>query len=131
MVINILTLKLIGSSEIAAIMASSPSKTRAGPANNFCNHCHLNAICNLQSLSRQFLERQYSVRNMRNQTGKEKVEQNIAPEKYSPSFPVIFATEPWGARFPYSIWIWPVSLMGFVNGLIICWRRDKTYFSLN
>nr|GMD00444.1 Uncharacterised protein [Ipomoea batatas] len=47
--------KLIGSSEIAVIMDSSPSKTRAGPRKN------------------------------------------------SPSFPVIFATEPSGARLPYNI----------------------------
>lgn len=47
-------------------------------------------------------------------------EQKIAPEKYSPSFPVIFATEPSGARFPNNIWRWPESLMGFVTGLIIC-----------
>ena len=59
MAVNIFTLKLIGSSEIAAIIASSPSKTRAGPANNFCNHCHFNAICNLQSFHRV---KQHSVR---------------------------------------------------------------------
>lgn len=42
------------------------------------------------------------------------------PEKYSPSLPVILATEPSGAIFPYSIWMCPVALMGLDNGLIIC-----------
>lgn len=44
-----------------------------------------------------------------------------SPEKYKPSFPVILATEPCGATFPYNIWMWAVFLMGFSIGLIISW----------
>ena len=45
--------------------------------------------------------------------------QSIIPEKYNPSLPVIFATEPSGARSPLKIWMCPVSLIGFDTGLII------------
>jgi len=61
-----------------------------------------------------------TITNPRIQVRKLALEEGPVPEKYNPSLPVIFATEPSGARLPYNIWIWPVSLMGFDNGRIIC-----------
>ena len=52
--------------------------------------------------------------------------QEYLPEKYMPSFPVIFATDPSGAKFPYKIWICPVSLMGFSIGEIIFCQKFQS-----
>lgn len=59
------------------------------------------------------------MRERKKKKGKGKINM-LLPEKYSPSLPVILATEPSGARLPYNICMWPVSLMGFDKGLIIC-----------
>ena len=41
------------------------------------------------------------------------------PENFNPSLPVIFATHPSSARFPFRICIWPDSLIGLLRGKII------------
>ena len=41
------------------------------------------------------------------------------PLNFSPSLPVILATEPPGAREPFKIRMWPLSLIGFSSGAII------------
>ncbi len=38
------------------------------------------------------------------------------PLNWSPSLPVIFPTQPSGAKFPYNIWRWPLLLIGFSRG---------------
>lgn len=73
-----ITLKFAGFSEIAVIMDSSPSKTNAGPE--------------IYQITVKF----HTVRRL----PKIRYRNSKSPEKNSPSFPVIFATEPSGARLP-------------------------------
>mmetsp|Transcript_16173 Transcript_16173/g.21412 ORF Transcript_16173/g.21412 Transcript_16173/m.21412 type:complete len:205 (-) Transcript_16173:1068-1682(-) len=43
------------------------------------------------------------------------------PLNLNPSLPVIFATDPPGAREPYKILIWPESLIALSKGITISW----------
>ena len=48
------------------------------------------------------------------------------PSNSSPSFPVIFATDPSGATSPYRICRCPVSLMGLSSGITTSWPSVKS-----
>ena len=47
------------------------------------------------------------------------------PSKKSPSFPVIFATDPPEAILPFKILMCPESFIGLFKGLIISWSLDN------
>ncbi len=49
------------------------------------------------------------------------------PSKKVPSFPVIFATLPSLAKFPYKILIWPVFFIGSEIGFITFWFSSKDF----
>lgn len=112
----------MGLSVIAAIISSSPSKTSAGPSEQVLEH-HL--FVTMHKILRNKTTRIQANCSIIQEIIINRAQNRTEPEKNRPSFPVIFATEPPGARFPYKTCRCPVFFMGFDNGLIIGWNKKK------